>query len=86
MLIFSIYLQVNKMALDISSDDGDPLKFEIRTNDPSRDELRIVCQAEDDESKAKWTGIITHQLKIQKDFLMALQAPTIFWGTGKKDP
>jgi hypothetical protein len=62
------------------------LNFVIHSNDPSR-ELRIVCQAADDESKARWTGIIKHQLQIQKDFLKALQAPTMFWGTGnKKDP
>ena len=68
------------MALDNKSDDGDPLKFVIHSNDPARDELRIVCQAEDVESKARWTGIITNQLQRQKDFLMALQAPTVFWG------
>ena len=42
---------------------------------------------EDEDGKARWTEIITKQLQIQKDFLMALQAPTIFWGAGnKKDP
>ena len=85
-IIFTIF-QVNKMALDTKSDDNDPFKFVIHSNDPSRDQLRIVCQAEDEESRARWTGIIEKQLKIQKDFLMALQAPTIFWGAGnKKDP
>ena len=88
--LFTLFLrlfQVNKMALDTKSDDNDPFKFVIHSNDPSRDQLRIVCQAEDEESRARWTGIIEKQLKIQKDFLMALQAPTIFWGAGnKKDP
>ena len=77
------------MALDNKSDDGDPLKFVIHSNDPAKQELRIVCQAEDAESKDRWTGIITKQLQIQKDFLMALQAPTIFWGAAsnnKRDP
>ena len=75
------------MALDTKSDDADPTKFVIHSNDPSRDKLRIVCQAEDEDGKARWTEIITKQLQIQKDFLMALQAPTIFWGAGnKKDP
>ena len=32
------------MALDEKSDDGDPLKFLIKSNDPARDETRIVCQ------------------------------------------
>ena len=76
------------MALDNKPDEGDPLKFVIHSNDPARNELRIVCQAEDADSKEKWTGIITNQLQIQKDFLMALQAPTVFWGAaqaGKRD-
>jgi len=32
------------MALDEKSEDGDPLKFLIKSNDPARDETRIVCQ------------------------------------------
>lgn len=63
---YKAHFMVNKMALDTKSDDGDPLKFVIHSNDPSRDELRIVCQAEDDESKARWTGIINISFKFRK--------------------
>lgn len=35
-----IIFQVNKMALDEKYDDGDPLKFLIKSNDPARDEMR----------------------------------------------
>jgi len=42
-------LQVNKMALDDRSDDGDPLKFVIRSNDPARDERKIICQVREPE-------------------------------------
>lgn len=71
-------LQVNKMALDERSEDGDPLKFVIRSNDPARDELRIVCQAEDEPSKKQWTGILRKQLQRHLDFIKALQAPIDF--------
>ena len=66
------------MALDERSDDGDALKFVIRSNDPARDELRIVCQAEDADSKARWIGIMKRQLQTQMDFLRALQAPIAY--------
>jgi hypothetical protein len=63
------------MALDDRSEDADPLKFVIRSNDPARDELRIVCQAEDEASRNQWTCILKNQLQTQMDFLRALQAP-----------
>ncbi len=66
------------MALDERSDDGDPLKFVIRSNDPAREELRIVCQAEDVQSKSRWVGIMKKQLQTQMDFLRALQAPIAY--------
>ena len=66
------------MALDERSDDGDALKFVIRSNDPARDELRIVCAADDPESRAKWVGTMKRQLQTQIDFLRALQAPIAY--------
>ena len=80
-----IHLQVNKMALDEKTDDGDPLKFLIKSNDPARDELRILCQAEDEESKKKWLGILKRQLQTQMDFLRALQAPIAYHNRMAKD-
>lgn len=73
------------MALDDHSDDNDPLKFVIRSNDPSRTELRIVCQAEAEECKAKWVGIMRRQLQTQMDFLLALQAPIAYINRIAKD-
>lgn len=84
-LTLYLHLQVNKMALSESSEDNDPLKFVIRSNDPARDELRIVCQAEDEESKAKWVGIMRQQLKKQKDFLNALVQPIAYHSKLAKD-
>jgi hypothetical protein len=73
------------MALDERSEDGDPLKFLIKSNDPARDELKIVCQAEDEASKSQWIGILKRQLQTQMDFLRALQAPIAYHNRLAKD-
>ena len=78
-------LQVNKMALEERVDD-DPLKFLIKSNDPARrDELRIICQADSEESKKTWIGILKRQLQTQMDFLKALQAPIDYHSRQAKD-
>ena len=77
--------QVNKMALEERSEDGDKLKFVIRSNDPARDELKVICQAEDSESRQKWLGILRKQLQTQMDFLRALQAPIAYHSQLAKD-
>ena len=55
------------MALDERTNE-DPLQFLIKSNDPARDELKILCQADSEESKKKWLGILKRQLlkKIQE--------------------
>ena len=63
------------MALDEQAQDGDPLKFLIKSNDPARDQLHILCQADDEASKKQWISIMKEQLQRQMDFLRALQAP-----------
>ena len=72
-------LKVNKMALDEKCDgDSDPLKFQIRSNDPARDELKIIVQCEDESAKKQWMEILQRQLQRQMDFLRALQAPIAY--------
>ena len=73
------------MALEERTEDGDPLKFLIKSNDPARDELKILCQAEDEASKNKWIGILKKQLQTQMDFLRALQAPIAYHNRLAKD-
>lgn len=73
------------MALDERADDGDPLKFVIRSNDPARDELRIECLAVDKQSRDRWIGIMKQQLQRQMDFLRALQAPIQYHSKLAKD-
>lgn len=73
------------MALDDRAEDGDPMKFVIRSNDPAREELRIVCQAEDEDSKNRWIGIMKKQLQTQMDFLRALQAPIAYHNQKAKE-
>ena len=73
------------MALEERVDD-DPLKFLIKSNDPARrDELRIICQADSEESKKTWIGILKRQLQTQMDFLKALQAPIDYHSRQAKD-
>ena len=61
-------------------------KFLIKSNDPARrDELRILCQAESEESKKTWIGILKKQLQTQMDFLRALQAPISYHNKQDKD-
>ena len=80
-----LFPQINKLALEERIDD-DPLKFLIKSNDPARrDELRILCQAESEESKKTWIGILKKQLQTQMDFLRALQAPISYHNKQDKD-
>ena len=65
------------MALDERTNE-DPLQFLIKSNDPARDEVKILCQAESEESKKKWLGFLKRQLQTQMDFLRALQAPIVY--------
>jgi hypothetical protein len=59
---YKAHFLINKMVLE-DKVDGEPLKFIIRSNDPARrDDLRIVCEAESDEIKKIWTGLISRQL------------------------
>ena len=81
----TLFPQINKLALEERIDD-DPLKFLIKSNDPARrDELRILCQAESEESKKTWIGILKKQLQTQMDFLRALQAPISYHNKQDKD-
>lgn len=75
--VYKAHFLVNKMALDEKTNE-DPLQFLIKSNDPARDELKILCQAETEESKKKWLGILKRQLQTQMDFLRALQAPIAY--------
>jgi triple functional domain protein len=75
--VYKAHFLVNKMALDEKTNE-DPLQFLIKSNDPARDELKILCQAESEESRKKWLGILKRQLQTQMDFLRALQAPIAY--------
>jgi len=76
--VYKYHFLVNKMALEEQAQDGDPLKFLIKSNDPARDQLHILCQADDEDSKKQWISIMKKQLQTQMDFLRALQAPIAY--------
>ena len=73
------------MVLDERIDEADPLKFLIKSNDPARDEMKIVCKAEDEECKEKWIGILKRQLETHMNFIRALQAPIAYHNRLAKD-
>ncbi|QQP35871.1 Uncharacterized protein FKW44_020801 [Caligus rogercresseyi] len=56
------------MSLEENVDEGHPCKFMIRSTDPARDALNILCQTEDSESRDKWISIIKRQLQTQWTF------------------
>ena len=73
------------MSLQEEVDDKSPCKFMIKSTDPARDALNILCQTDDPESRDKWISIIKNQLQTQMDFLRALQAPIAYHNKLAKD-
>ncbi|XP_069191995.1 triple functional domain protein isoform X3 [Procambarus clarkii] len=69
------HLQVNKMTLEEKVDDGDPLKFLLKSADPRKPNLAVVCQGATDDDRNQWVSQIRHLLQTQKDFLKAIQSP-----------
>ena len=45
------------MVLDEKTNE-DPLQFLINSNDLARNQLKILCQTESEESKKKWLEIL----------------------------
>ncbi|XP_040567429.1 triple functional domain protein isoform X3 [Lepeophtheirus salmonis] len=83
--VYVAHFLVNKMSLEENVDDGHPCKFMIRSTDPARDALNIMCQTDEPESRDKWISIIKKQLQTQMDFLRALQAPIAYHNKLAKD-
>ncbi|XP_066961005.1 kalirin isoform X3 [Macrobrachium rosenbergii] len=75
---YKSHLQVNKMNLEESVDDGDPLKFVLKSTDPRKPYLAFVCQGASDDDRNQWVSQIRHLLQTQKDFLKAIQSPIAY--------
>jgi len=76
---YKAHIQVNKMQFEERVDgDGEGRMFRVKSTDPRGPSLTYVCQAEDSQTRARWTGTMAKQLQTQKEFLQALQAPIAY--------
>ncbi|XP_050733039.1 triple functional domain protein-like isoform X4 [Eriocheir sinensis] len=75
---YKSHLQVNKMNLQEKSDDGDPLKFQLKSADPHKPNTAYVCQGVTEDERNQWVSQIRHLLQTQKDFLKAIQYPIAY--------
>ncbi|XP_021962830.1 kalirin isoform X3 [Folsomia candida] len=73
--IYKAHIQVNKMNVSESVDDGDECKFVLRSTDPKKPNLAFVCQASSVEAREEWVTTLQSILQTQKDFLKAIQSP-----------
>lgn len=53
-------------------------RFMLRSTDPNRPELNIICNANTMDSHREWLDTIRSQLQIQYDFLNALTRPIAY--------
>ncbi|XP_035225053.1 rho guanine nucleotide exchange factor 25-like isoform X2 [Stegodyphus dumicola] len=83
--IYKNHIQVNKMALEEHSEDGDPTKFVLKSKDPLQAGLAFVIQGKTTEDRNEWVSNIRAILDTQLDFLRALQSPIAYQKELTKD-
>ena len=66
------------MSLHERTDDADPLKFLLQSEDPRRPSVAFVCQGANEQERAQWVAQIRHLLAAQRDFLKAIQSPIAY--------
>jgi len=74
--IFKNSIKANKMSITDHSDEG-PLCFVLSDKTPGLD-LKMICQAPDEEIKQNWVTQVKSMLQMQGDFLIALQSPIAY--------
>ncbi|GFS63589.1 triple functional domain protein [Trichonephila inaurata madagascariensis] len=77
--------QVNKMALEERSEDGDPTKFVLKSKDPLQAGLAFIIQGKTVEDRNEWVANLRAILDTQLDFLRALQSPIAYQKELTKD-
>ncbi|KAG0715143.1 Triple functional domain protein [Chionoecetes opilio] len=75
---YKSHLQVNKMSLIEKVEDGDPIKFLLKSTDPHKPNLAFICQGASEDDRNQWVSQIRHLLQTQKDFLKAIQYPIAY--------
>ncbi|KAF8791642.1 Triple functional domain protein like [Argiope bruennichi] len=83
--IYKNHIQVNKMALEERSEDGDPTKFVLKSKDPLQSGLTFIIQGRTVEERNEWVANLRAILDTQLDFLRALQSPIAYQKELTKD-
>ncbi|GFU83187.1 triple functional domain protein [Trichonephila clavipes] len=83
--IYKNHIQVNKMALEERSEDGDPTKFVLKSKDPLQAGLAFIIQGKTVEDRNEWVANLRAILDTQLDFLRALQSPIAYQKELTKD-
>lgn len=83
--IYKNHIQVNKMALEERSEDGDPAKFVLKSKDPLQAGLAFIIQGKTVEDRNEWVANLRAILDTQLDFLRALQSPIAYQKELTKD-
>ncbi|KAL1516598.1 hypothetical protein ABEB36_000493 [Hypothenemus hampei] len=81
--IYKAHIQVNKMALDDSREDGSSFtvtSVEPKNNaeSPKNTRTGFVCSASSEELRAQWLKTLRDILERQRDFLKAIQSPIAY--------
>lgn len=63
------------MALVEQVDDGDPLKFLIKSTDPKKPTVSYVCQASDKANRDEWIENLRKIRQTHEEFIRAIQSP-----------
>ncbi|KAM7356678.1 trio Rho guanine nucleotide exchange factor [Cochliomyia hominivorax] len=72
--IYRSHIQVNKMQLDEWPNN----RFLLKSTDPNRPDLNMICYAATIDSHREWLDTIRKQLQFQNDFLNALIRPIAY--------
>lgn len=82
--IYKNHIQVNKMALEDHSEDGDTTKFVLKSKDPLQAKS-FVIQGKTQKDRDEWVANLRAILDTQLDFLRALQSPIAYQKELTKD-
>ena len=73
--VYKARILLNKMTLVEKVDDGDPLKFIIKSTDPKKPAASFVCQASDKANRDEWVQSLRKVRQALEDIVQAFQDP-----------
>lgn len=75
---------MNKLQIEDQSSPNSVYKFMVRSTDPNREGLSIVCLNVTAEAHRDWVDNINSILEAQKNFLRAIQSPIDYQKKGQQ--